>query len=263
MQEMTDEYSHMKEISSGMLDLLRKITMNLSHDDAAQRKLVQKWAIQEINGFNEDLGRFLSIDDLNNPDLSRNAGKHRQYETHSNDKYSDKLETGDKDIGRSTIPAGSRKMVKIETEQLKQTPKERIKAKWNPFTNSYENKEKIVNEGDEVELNCDRDVEIVHEISRSAHNPTSHEMYPKLEDIEESKHEITQPNEDTYEEDFEDYMSEKKGDTQKFGQVTEFSLAKLNYTKIRDDLSDFSLLLLKNTNATQEMNKEGILEKRT
>jgi len=78
----------------------------------------------------------------------------------------------------------------------------------------------------------------------------------------------SQHSEDNYAEDFEDYVSNEETKTEKqvevynFEQTTEFSLSKVNYVKIRNDLSDFSLLLLKNTATLEGVNKNGILVKK-
>ena len=74
---------------------------------------------------------------------------------------------------------------------------------------------------------------------------------------------------DEYEDDFEDYYSEENNKTEKeynsnkFAHTTEFSLGEIDYEKIREDLSDYSLLLLKNTATSEEVNRKGILEKKT
>ena len=271
VQELLDEYNHIKEITLGLIECVNKVTVNLSNENQIQRQQVQNWAQHKINAYIEDLGDLQSSKELRYPDLSQNEYQQQKLENESNDAYSDKLETGGNDLGRSTIPAGSRKILKLDEPEFGNTTKERLKAKWNPFTHSYENRDKVMAVGLDQPQDQQPD-EVSEVIEKQNHNvepPSATELLPpqNKSKIEDSKEEA-QEREDEYADDFEDYVSEgsdyeSKNETHKFGQVNEFSLAKLNYTKMREDLSDYSLLLLKNTSAAQEINKEGIVEKRT
>jgi len=152
----------------------------------------------------------------------------------------------DKQFGRSTAYGGSHNIVKLESSHFYKTTQEKVNN-WaiDPRTSNT----KV------------QDVDVQQELSEKLSE--KHLQHVTLEEANLEKSE----NEEDYEDDFEDYYSQKEtenlNDTQKFGQTMQFSISDLNYDKIRDHLSDYSLLLLKTTATSEGVNRKGILEKKT
>ena len=245
----------LKEISIGMIEWMRKVILNLGLDDPLQRKNVQEWAQRKINNYNEELNNLIEDHNYSRIDSNEQSKENNEENLEDWDFYEDRLSQADHQFGRMTLPSGSRKVIRVDESEHHWTTQEIDSAKLEHLNRSEVNfskdkKNKDIENADDSDLKR----EFYH----------SHDKNMNQE--ENIKDEIVK--EDTYEEDFEELASNEENKTQKqnekfnLGITTQFSINNLDYSKLRNDLSDYSLLLLKNTATTEGINKNGILEKK-
>ena len=222
----------------------------MSQEDPAQRKNVQNWAQLKISAYNEELNNLIDDHDFSRIDSHDQSKQHDSGSLQEHDLYEERLSQADRQFGRVTLPSGSRKVIKVvdsdnhyTTQEIDSDKLDYIHQSDNNFSNHDANRslDKAQHKSQQQESN------------RSSSHDTS------------DKQNFEAHKEDTYDEDFEDVASSEENITQKntkFDLTTEFSIACLDYSKIRNDLSDYSLLLLKNTATTEDINKNGVLDKK-
>jgi hypothetical protein len=224
---------------------------NLSLDDSVERKNVQDWAQMKINSYNEELME-IDVNQFSPNDVEVKSERHEDLnknliEDEQSEIYDQRMISADKQFGRSTINAGSHKVVKVDENEFYKTTQEKISSNW--FQNDSSSS-KV------------KDENVQHEISE-----TFSEKH--LNHVTQAEANLEKYKEEEYEDDFEDYNSKEENKTEKHNEIkkldrtTQFSLLNLNYEKIRNDLSDYSLLLLKTTATSEGVNRKGILEKKT
>ena len=251
VQNLKENYSNIKEVSVGLLKCMKKIVESLSQKDHEQRGKIKKWAKKKLNSYCDELQEIEN--EFSREGLELNESEEQEEEKRS-EMYSEKQINPNKEFGRATLDLGKRKILKIECEDMLSS------SHRNLGSNNW------MDNMDEKSSNQRRNPEVQHELEM-------HVSPKQLKEITKDEIEVDKKEQDKiseeYEDDFEEYnteednKTEKELETQKLAYTTEFSLLDINYDKIRGDLSDYSLLLLKNTATSDGVNRKGILEKKT
>ena len=224
--------------------------MSLSQEDPAQRKNVQNWAQLKISTYNEELNNLIDDHDFSRIDSHDQSKQHDGGSLQEHDLYEERLSQADRQFGRVTLPSGSRKVIKVVDSD-------------NHYTTQEIDSDKLdyLHQSDNNFSNHDANRSLYKAQHKSQQQESNHSSSHDMNDEQN----VVAHKEDTYDEDFEDVASSEENITQKntkFDLTTEFSIACLDYSKIRNDLSDYSLLLLKNTATTEGINKNGVLDKK-
>ncbi|CAI2373854.1 unnamed protein product [Moneuplotes crassus] len=251
ISQIKEEYQNVKQLSTDLLACMNRIVQSLTSDDPSHRTKIHQWAVSKL----KDYGDHLREDKT---EFSRQESEIDPQDDPS-DFYSEKGMVPNKEFGRATINAGKRKIPRVEPEEFYKTDTAILSENRRLSDKEFKSSSR-------------------HESAQSVEEDQAVKLKAATPAPEISKEEIQQKEQSSeyYEDDFEDYFSERDAlqaeeekktekamSDKKLSKTTEFSLIDLNYGKMRDDLSDYSLLLLKSTATSEGVNKDGILEKKT